>query len=111
MVHFCYLLSFRGKQVLFTADVDYTRDALPMLRDEPMAAVFMNPLFYHARHDPVHCQCVLRAEYFCVYHVPSAGADSYDLRAMLERDITQRDHAEPSVILLDRPMQTVCLPL
>lgn len=111
VVHFCYLLSFRGKQVLFTADVDYTRDALPMLRDEPMAAVFMNPLFYHARHDPVHCQCVLRAECFCVYHVPSAGADSYGLRTMLERDITQRAPTEPPVMLMDRPMQTFCLPL
>ena len=44
--HFCYLLTFGEKKILFTADVDYTHETFDAIRTVPLRAVFVNPLFF-----------------------------------------------------------------
>ena len=46
--HVCYLLTFDGRRVLFTADSDYLHEDFSRLADTPLYAVFLNPLFYQA---------------------------------------------------------------
>lgn len=105
--HFCFLISFGVNQVLFTSDVDYTVNSFQSLHSTPLSAVFLNPLFYHARNDTVHCQSRLKTDLYCVYHVPFAADDSYGMRAMLHTDVTQLPEFERVPIILEDPMQQI----
>ena len=44
--HYCYIISFGKKRILFTADVDYTQETFETLSDILFDAVFVNPLFF-----------------------------------------------------------------
>ena len=51
-LHFCHLISFGAKKVLFTADADYTMESFDFVKDTPLSAVFLNPLFFSAPRTP-----------------------------------------------------------
>lgn len=102
--HFCYLVSFAGKRVLITADTDYTGETFSFLQGVPLQAVLLNPLFFHALHDPRHFRGQLTARTFCVYHVPAG--DNMQLRTLAERDTACWPKEEGRVVLLCEPMQT-----
>lgn len=109
--HFCYLVSFDGKSVLFTADADYTKDSFPILRNTELSAVFLNPLFYHALCNGAHCKSVLHTEKFCIYHVPAENNDPYRMRTMLHKDVAKCSASETFSIILDDPGQKIRLSL
>lgn len=104
--HFCYLLNCCGKNILFTADVDYTQETFLELKHVSLSAVFLNPLFYHSRNDPVHCASHLQPEHFCVYHVPTSAEATYTMVPMLRTDTTC---ADIHTWILDTPMQEIVL--
>lgn len=102
--HFCYLISFGGEWVFITADADYTSETFSFLRGVPLRAVLLNPMFFHALHDPRHFHAHLASETFCIYHVP---ADNYmQLQDLAERDVAHWPTEEGRVVLLREPMQT-----
>lgn len=107
--HFCYLISFGAKRVLFTADVDYTTETFATLGDTHLRAAFVNPLFYSALRWEKFFKGTLNAEHICVYHVPFAENDSMGMRQTLARNVAAwpRDGAETTV--LDEPQKQIKL--
>lgn len=108
--HFCYLLSSGGEHVLITADADYTAEDFSCLRDVPLRAVLLNPLFFHALRDGRHFRGKLTAGCFCVYHVPFSGGGYGELQSMAERDAARWPEREGRAVLLREPLQTVEIP-
>lgn len=107
--HFCYLLSSRGENVLVTADVDYTEEAFSFLRDVPLRAVLLNPLFFHELRGGRRFRGSLASGCFCIVHVPAAGGGYAELRTMAERDAARRPEGEGRAVLLSEPLQTAAL--
>lgn len=68
--HACYLLTFDGRRVLFTADTDYLYETLSHLSGTHLDAVFLNPLFYQACFNRRLFRGYFDTDTLCVYHVP-----------------------------------------
>lgn len=85
--HFCYLLRFGEKNVLFTADVDYIHETLSQVRDVPLRAAFVNPLFFSDLRRRRFFRGELTAETICIYHVPFSGEDTMRIRPTLANDM------------------------
>ena len=105
--HLCYVLSFDDKHVLFTADVDYMSTSFDVVKDLPLRAVFLNPLFFRAFHNPKFFHGSLKAENYCVYHVPFKEDDTMQMRYMLQRDLANWPSGEGTAMALTEPWQTV----
>ena len=105
--HLCYVLSFDDKHVLFTADVDYMSASFEAVKNLPLRAVFLNPLFFRAFHNPKFFHGSLKAENYCVYHVPFQGDDTMQMRYMLQRDLANWPPEEGTALALTEPWQTV----
>ena len=87
--HFCYLITFGRKQVLFTADVDYTSETFAALGDTPLRAVFVNPLFFSALEKGSYFHGTLHTQSICIYHVPFSQDDSMRMRPPLARNLVE----------------------
>lgn len=85
--HFCYLLSLGEKHLLFTADVDYIHETLAQVRDVPLRAAFVNPLFFSDLRRRRFFRGELKAETLCVYHIPFSGEDQMHIRPSLANDM------------------------
>lgn len=105
--HLCYCISFDGKHVLFTADVDYTAETLQAVSGMHLRAAFVNPLFFHVLEDKRFFKGSLSAEQIAVYHVPFAQDDAMGMGAMLDRDLDGQEGR--SVIALREPYQQLLL--
>lgn len=102
--HFCYLLSFGEKNVLFCADIDYTQETLAQVAGRPLRAAFVNPLFFSELRRRRFFRGALEAESICIYHVPFSGEDPMGMRPRLANDIVRFDSAQ-DVRVLSEPMQ------
>lgn len=105
--HYCYLLSFGEKQVLFTADADYTTETFSNLKGVSLRAAFVNPLFFGAlRHDKFF-KGTLDTKTICVYHVPFPEDDKMRMRASIARDLLTWPGEKPEAEVLCYPNQFV----
>lgn len=104
--HFCYLLTFGEKHILFCADVDYTQEDFSRMKRFPLRAVFVNPLFFAElrRHRFFHGE--LEAKTICIYHVPFSGEDGMRLRPVLANDMVKFP-AEKETRVLCGPFQHI----
>ncbi len=107
--HFCYLVTFGGKRVLFTADVDYVHEEFLQLGSEPLRAAFVTPLFFNVLRTGKFFHGVLNAEMICVYHVPFRQDDSMEMRARLRRDLALWDEDHPPAAVLTEPFERLAL--
>ena len=105
--HLCYILSFDDKHVLFTADVDYMNTDFDAVKQIPLRAVFMNPLFFRVFHNPRFFRGGLKADAYCVYHVPFQDDDTMQMRYMLQRDLANWPDDEGEAMALTEPYQTI----
>lgn len=86
--HFCYFLELGEKKLLFTADVDFTWESFPQLRDVKLDAVFVNPLLMHSKEGrKLLTEGALRAKWRIVYHIPFLGEDQMGIRALAEQQL------------------------
>lgn len=117
--HVCYLLSFDGREVLFTADLDYVHETLWQVaapgKERKLTAVFVNPLFFHELTKPRFFKQQLDTECLVVYHVPFPKDDAMRMLPMLERDaaaFSGRQHKNGQamhITVLSAPFQRVFL--
>ena len=107
--HFCYLLTFGEKHVLFTADVDYTSERLEQIQNLRLDAAFINPLFFSVLRRGRFFRGELNTERICVYHVPFAADDCLEMRKILRRDLEQWDTVRGEIVALTEPSQEIWL--
>lgn len=105
--HFCYLIRFGTKQVLFTADVDYTTETFAALEDIRLRAAFVNPLFYSALRWKKFFKGTLNTEHICVYHIPFAEDDSMGMRHDLARNVVSWPPDGVETTVLDEPQKQI----
>lgn len=106
--HYCYLISFGTKNVLITADIDYTHETLSILDGIPLDAVFINPLFLSALRFGKFFKGSLNAEHFCTYHIPFPSDDKNSIRKIVKNNVS---HWPGSGIMdiLELPLQQVII--
>lgn len=107
--HFCYLVTFGEKRVLFTADVDYVHEEFRQLGSEPLRAAFVTPLFFNVLRTGKFFHGALNAETICVYHVPFREDDSMEMRPRLRRDLALWDEDHPPAAVLSEPFERLKL--
>lgn len=107
--HFCYLITFGDKNVLFTADIDYVTEDLSRLKDIRLDAAFINPLFFGVLRRGRFFHGKLDAKRIVVYHVPFAADDGMGMRARLEHDLAQWPKERAWVTALQEPFQKISL--
>ena len=107
--HDCYLLSFDGKKLLFTADVDYTCESFPELKGVPLRAVFVNPLFFGALQSRHFFRGELRTQTVCIYHVPFPQDDIMHYRDILGQGIARWGADREELLLLEQPARQIIL--
>lgn len=107
--HYCYLVTFGDKKILFTADMDYISEDLSCLGHTALSAAFINPLFFSALRHGKYFRGKLNTRRICVYHVPFAEDDTMDLRGMLTKDIAQWPADRAWVTALTEPFQEIRL--
>ncbi len=107
--HFCYLIAFGEKRVLFTADVDYVHEEFRQLGSEPLRAAFVTPLFFNVLRTGKFFHGALNAETICVYHVPFREDDSMEMRPRLRRDLALWDEDHPPAAVLSEPFERLKL--
>ncbi len=107
--HFCYLVTFGGKRVLFTGDVDYVHEEFRRLDGEALHAAFVTPLFFNALRTGKFFQGALNAETICVYHVPFRADDSMEMRPRLRRDLELWPDDHPRAAVLTEPFERLTL--
>lgn len=107
--HFCYLLTFGEKRVLFTADMDYVSEDLSVLGERRLRAVFVNPLFFTALRTGRFFRGTLHTDEICVYHVPFAEDDADAMRSHLRYGMDRWDADKPAVSALTEPFQHILL--
>lgn len=105
--HLCYLLSFDEKHILFTADVDYMNTSFEDLKRFHLRAAFLNPLFFRVFHNPRFFRGDLKADAYCVYHVPFKEDDTMQMRYMLQKDLANWPAGEGTALALTEPYQTI----
>lgn len=106
--HFCYLISFGKKNVLFSADIDYTIETLSQLDGIPLYGAFVNPLFFRALCANRFFKGKLCAEQLCVYHIPFEYDDQWGIRHTVQRDLVLWNRTGCAVALTD-PLQKIAL--
>lgn len=87
--HVCYLITFGEKKILFTADVDYTQETFDTIRQIPLRAVFVNPLFFGVLRRGRFFRGELNTKSICIYHVPFSGDDPMRMRPVLAHDLVE----------------------
>lgn len=105
--HYCYLISFGDKHVLFTADVDYTTETFSAIGTLPLRAAFVNPLFFNALRSDKFFTGALNAETLCVYHVPFSEDDNLRMRPVLARDLLAWPQEKPKAVVLCSAFQHI----
>ncbi len=107
--HFCYLITFGEKTVLFTADIDYVSEDLSRLEGVRLDAAFVNPLFFSVLTHGRFFKGKLESENLVVYHLPFAEDDTMTMRAGVERNLARWPAERGKVTVLKEPFQQFCL--
>lgn len=107
--HFCYLITFGDKKILFTADLDYVTEDLAQVKELRLRAAFINPLFFSVLRRGKFFHGKLNTSQICVYHVPFAEDDDMSMRDILKRDIAQWPADRAWVTALLEPFQEISL--
>lgn len=105
--HVCYLLTFDGRRVLFTADSDYLHEDFSRLAGTPLYAVFLNPLFYQAYYNTRLFHGHFDTDTLCVYHVPFPEDDGMHMQDMARRMPRGAADSGLRVLPLTEPMQQI----
>ncbi len=105
--HYCYLISFGDKHVLFTADVDYTTETFSAVEGLALRAAFINPLFFNALRRGRFFHGTLNTETFCIYHVPFSEDDSMRMRPVLAKELLAWPQGKPEAIVLCSAFQHI----
>lgn len=107
--HFCYLITFGEKKILFTADIDYVNEDLERIRSIRLDAAFVNPLLFGMLRRGRFLQCLPNAQRIVVYHVPFPPEDPMGMRPMLERNLAQWPAEQGMALALQEPFQQMQL--
>lgn len=107
--HFCYLITFGDKNVLFTGDVDYVNEDLSRLKNVRLDAAFINPLFFSVLCHGKFFRGRLEAQHILVYHVPFKQDDTMGMLTGLERNLARWPENRGKVTALGEPFQQVFL--
>ena len=107
--HFCYLISFGEKNVLFTADVDYTTEDFDAIRSIPLRAVFVNPLFFGVLRRGKFFHGQLNTKSICIYHVPFSEDDSLRMRPVLAHNMVEWPPEKQETLVLCDAFQHIDL--
>ena len=107
--HFCYLITFGDKNVLFTGDVDYVNEDLSRLKNVRLDAAFINPLFFSVLCHGKFFRGRLEAQHILVYHVPFLQDDTMGMLTGLERNLARWPEERGKVTALGEPFQQVFL--
>lgn len=107
VLHFCYLISCGEKRLLFTSDVDYTREQFSFLGAEPLRAAFVNPLFFSDLQRRRFFHGRLPAETIVVYHLPFSEKKAGPLQRMFSRSLQAWPENGPTVIVLEGQLETI----
>ena len=105
--HYCCLLTFGDRQILLTADVDYTSETLSFVKDIPLDAAFVNPMFFTALCRGKFFKGTLPTRRMMVYHVPFPEDDGLNMRPLLRRNLDLWPEPACPVTVLGEPFQTV----
>lgn len=107
VLHFCYLISCGEKKLLFTSDVDYTREQLSFLGSDKLRAAFVNPLFFSDLQRRRFFHGRLPAETIVVYHLPFSEKKAGPLQRMFSRSLQVWPENGPPVIVLEGQLETI----
>lgn len=107
--HVCYLITFGEKKVLFTADVDYTQETFDAIRQIPLRAVFVNPLFFSVLRWGRFFRGEFNTKGICIYHVPFSGEDPMQMRPLLAKNLVEWPQEKPEAIVLCDAFQQIDL--
>lgn len=99
--HFCYLLTFGEKNILFSADVDYTKEDFSRMKRFPLRAAFVNPLFFAELRRRRFFHGELEAQTICIYHVPFSWEDEMHMRPVLANDMVKFPAGQEVRVLCD----------
>ena len=105
--HFCYILTFGEKSILLTADMDYTVETLASIRNLPIRAAFINPLFLNALSHRKFFKGILPGQEIFVYHVPFPEDDSMLMLPTLRRSLEAWPPDGRPVTALTEPFQEI----
>lgn len=101
VVHFCYLLTCGEKNILLTADVDFTKESFAELQGITPDAVFVNPLMIQSKEGRrLLFGGALQAKTRIIYHIPFAGDDKMGIRELAER-AALREGEENSIYFME----------
>lgn len=107
--HFCYLISFGEKNILFTADVDYTAEDFSRIQHFSLRAAFVNPLFYNDLRRRRFFHGTLEPEKWCIYHIPFSEDDGMHMRSVLAKEILSWPPEQQDPFILCDPFQHITL--
>ncbi len=100
VVHFCYLLTCGTKNILFTADVDFTKESFAELQGIALDAVFVNPLMMQSKEGRrLLFDGILQAKTQIVYHIPFAGEDKMGIRKLAEGAALRTKEGNPIYLM------------
>ena len=106
--HFCYLITFGEKKLLFTADLDYISEDLSRLQGIHLDGVFVNPLFFSVLCHRRFFKGTLETGHLVVYHIPFASDDTMAMLPILDRNLARWSEDRGTVTALREPFQQVC---
>ncbi len=105
--HFCYLMGFGKKNLLFTSDVDFSYESFSQCEGVSIDAVFVNPLMSCSKEGrKLLDHGVLQAKKEVVYHIPFAQDDSMQIRKMAEQKWRTEKEKKRNVIYFLEEGQT-----
>ncbi len=108
--HYCYLLNFKGKNLVTLADSNYDLDYFTgLLGEEKITAAFVNPLHLHQARGREIINQALDPERLVIYHVPFTNDGKYNLRRMVRRNIERYGDNLPPTDILWNKMQEIYL--
>ena len=105
--HYALLVTLGEKNFLFTGDADYTSETFPGL--PPLRAAFLNPLFFRAVSTKTFFHGELPTDTYCVYHIPFAERDVYDIRRTVQKCLEQHPIPDKHVYVLQDAGQQIIL--
>lgn len=104
--HYCFLLRFGEKKLLFTGDADYVTESFRELNDTELDAVFLNPLFFSAVCRQRFFSGSFDTGLYCVYHLP-VEADDGAANRTIKRELQLWDEKKGRVVLLNKKGQSL----
>ena len=101
--HFCYLVECGDKKLLFTGDVDFTKESFEELKDVSLDAVFVNLLMSRSKEGRwLLRDGALRAKTKVVYHIPFEEDDKMYVRKFAEQELrTERENNGNAIFFLE----------